>query len=620
MNFFNTIQTRLLFISIGLFLFLGTGQALASATDNVFGWAWNDNIGWISMNSLNCDGDGNNFIDIACGGVDNNSVAVVDYGVKVDADGNFSGYAWSEIHGYIKFNPAGPGWPENPDHGVELDILDKDVNNNQANITGWARICTLADDVANCQNGTAGWIEFEDDAPFGFDTSLDKANYLHGYAFSDAIGYISWNCVEGGDCGISNYKVGVKTDVTGWAWNSDYGWFDFNCANVDVGAGDCSNFYGVNIDPVEKVLGGYAWNPNVGWLSFEESDLPIGVNYSDFNSTCVDSTWCNEASDNCTACVDTSGNLQGWAKILSLGDDGWVSMNRVAPAYAVVYDDVDDEFEGFSWNNGTGWLSWNCETDPTDPANPLCTEEYSVKYSGSYFNTNLAPTPINLSLGTTYPCTESALLARLKWVFDDPDIGDSQTAYRIVFDDDNGDPELESSFDTLKCSAATPVGDCRYANTTQQFNLDSGDLSYGDTVYWWVQVWDGGDEPSALVQGPDVHVSPNKYPDPSVFTWIPSSFSLGETVLLDSQTQARYFNGGVSSPCDDTNCSWTWEAIGGIDIIFDDSNASITTMVINELNVGVEEIRLKVSDGTNECSSTTDFDVKDKLPQWIEAR
>lgn len=63
------------------------------------GWAWNDNIGWIS---LYCPGDGGTNRGIPCG--------FVKYGVNIDAAGNFFGYAWSSV-GWIRMNcKATPGF------------------------------------------------------------------------------------------------------------------------------------------------------------------------------------------------------------------------------------------------------------------------------------------------------------------------------------------------------------------------------------------------------------------------------------------------------------------------------------------------------------------------------
>jgi hypothetical protein len=62
-----------------------------NGTGLLSGWAWNDNIGWISF---------------WCGNVDVVNCAAADYRVTIDGNGNFSGWAWSEVVGWISFNCA----------------------------------------------------------------------------------------------------------------------------------------------------------------------------------------------------------------------------------------------------------------------------------------------------------------------------------------------------------------------------------------------------------------------------------------------------------------------------------------------------------------------------------
>lgn len=56
------------------------------------GYAWNDNLGWISF----------------CG----NDSLCSDYGVTIDASGDFHGWAWNDVTGWISFNCDGTGGPE----------------------------------------------------------------------------------------------------------------------------------------------------------------------------------------------------------------------------------------------------------------------------------------------------------------------------------------------------------------------------------------------------------------------------------------------------------------------------------------------------------------------------
>lgn len=68
------------------------------------GWAWGENAGWINFNSkVNCDQDNNTYTDVICDG-DNATTLDKDFKVIIDNTGHFSGHAWSQNFGYIKFN------------------------------------------------------------------------------------------------------------------------------------------------------------------------------------------------------------------------------------------------------------------------------------------------------------------------------------------------------------------------------------------------------------------------------------------------------------------------------------------------------------------------------------
>lgn len=72
------------------------------------GYAWSENAGWVSFNSENCDANGNGYIDVgACGGEDDIDTPIQDYVVSFDnVTGDLSGYAWNENVGWITFNGA----------------------------------------------------------------------------------------------------------------------------------------------------------------------------------------------------------------------------------------------------------------------------------------------------------------------------------------------------------------------------------------------------------------------------------------------------------------------------------------------------------------------------------
>ena len=196
-----------------------------------------------------------------------------------------------------------------------------------------------------------------------------------------------------------NYKIvraGTGDNVSGFAWSENIGWISFNSFDCDTdedgfydgtpvgcpASGAVEN-YGVTIDQTTGNFSGYAWSENIGWISFVENDPP---NF-DFSANCIDSLSCDDASDNCTACYNSGdGGVYGWAKILSLGVDGWLKLSDDS-VVSWSGDGVKislNEFIGWAWNGsdtpdvGIGWVSFNCSNDSS-----CATVDYKVNFSGS---------------------------------------------------------------------------------------------------------------------------------------------------------------------------------------------------------------------------------------------
>lgn len=174
------LRHRILYLAAGAFVIVflagilffdynDTPKAEASAADNIAGFAWSENIGWISFNCASTSCEGSN------------------YGVNLDfGTGNLSGYAWSENIGWVSFNAADVA-------GCPAGTCQPRYNSGTGEFLGWAR--ALA-------NG-GGWD-----------------------------GWISLNCANSNACAESNYKVS-KTggNFTGFAWSGDViGWIKFNPA------------------------------------------------------------------------------------------------------------------------------------------------------------------------------------------------------------------------------------------------------------------------------------------------------------------------------------------------------------------------------------------------------
>lgn len=210
--------------------------AEAGANENVYGWAWSGapeieggvlktGLGWISFN--NTSGGGNQ-----------------SYGVNIESDGRLTGYAWAgggvnaggslaSTIGWIKFGPllkldaeSYPNCPLTTCPGGTPNYPAK-FDSNTKKITGWARACagTVNGDCnsATRTDGWDGWIllgpivKGGTDYGVWIDTSVSPTQFRNWAWGSDIIGWISFNCKEGGYnevtkeisdiCSTSDYKV-----------------------------------------------------------------------------------------------------------------------------------------------------------------------------------------------------------------------------------------------------------------------------------------------------------------------------------------------------------------------------------------------------------------------------
>lgn len=112
-------------------------------------------------------------------------------------------------------------------------------------------------------NDLIGWIDF-----YNTNTITVSSYGLSGYASSTA-GDISLDCHTtriGNICGTNNYQVtnDGSGNLSGWAWNDNYGWISFDCNN-NGGCGTSN--YRVYID-ANGNFQNYAWNDAIGWFSF----------------------------------------------------------------------------------------------------------------------------------------------------------------------------------------------------------------------------------------------------------------------------------------------------------------------------------------------------------------
>lgn len=414
-------------------------------------------------------------------------------------------------------------------------------------------------------------------------------------------------------------------NVIGYAWSEGVGWISFNCSNTD----SCTTVdHGVNIDLETGNISGYAWSPNIGWISFNRKTCNGGDDIGQpclTNSDCSGGNQCRNnapgttgappaepflSSDTVIANYDSgTGNITGWAKILALGDDGWINFNNPNEgglplefpvglpvdfnkiSFGVSIASSTSEFSGWAWNGGTdgagiGWISFNC----ADTGAGGCDgHDYKV-----YSLLNTAPQTINLSAPNwTYEqaCALYAKQAFLRWEFSDPDEGASQSAYQIIVNDNN--------------NPNSPLMDTgKVAESASQYLLGPADLLYDETYYWWVRVWDNFNVASELTAGPSFTTYKHELPDVA-FTWVPENPSKDEEVKF-TQNSTSY--GGTTI----TSLLWT-----APNASIDDPATSTPTIIFN--SSGNQEVTLKVTDSDSfYCSLTEIISVNVTLPGWKE--
>ena len=405
--------------------------------------------------------------------------------------------------------------------------------------------------------------------------------------------------VEFGNDGLGDKTAmaGSGDNVTGWAWSSNIGWISLNCTNDN----SCATAnYGVGVDKSTGNFSGYGWSSNVGWIDFAPtSGYP--------------------ATPNAGARLDrATGQVTGWAKILSLGADGWIKMSDDSVAawngQGVKINNSTGDFSGWAWNSndngaGIGWLSFNCSNDSS-----CGSSNYKAITS-----VNIPPAAVNLTspnwsiaqAGTNY-----ALQAFTRWQFSDPDSGSSQSAYEVIVS-----PNSDFSLPTVSTG--------KTAGSANQYSLGPSQLAYNIPYYWKVRVWDDYDVAADWTQYNSAADTDNndgypltfttyqhEIPDPG-FTWFPVNPSKGEDVKFTDASKV-YLTGAPSTAvdCDDAKCDWLWTASNAV---ISDATASTTTITFN--SAGAQSVKLKVTDNDGYFYEVTkSINASKALPSWRETK
>ncbi len=223
---------------------------------------------------------------------------------------------------------------------------------------------------------------------------------------------------------------------------------------------------------------------------------------------------------------------------------------------------------------------------------------------------NTPPVPTDLSVVQGDYCT-IALRPIFSWTFTDPDPGDTQGAYRVQADNNSNfsSPEIDSNKVSSASESYAPIGG----------------LSYNNTYYWRLKVWDNYDIPSNWTQGPSFNTPLHAYPDPD-FNWTPLSPSEEEIIQFCSTQEAGtcpednstcYTTAGpIPSPsCSGKTFLWTFPAEAEFAT---GSSPTTENPRVKFADSGSYTITLQITDDIGTCPKSYPFNVAIPLPEWKE--
>ncbi len=165
-KYFTLLSFFLLFSAIALVLpSLSKAGTNATREDDLNGWAWSDNMGWISFGGVSPLGS---------------------YGVDFSTTtGALSGYAWADNVGWVSFNET----TGCPDGSADCrPVADLTTTDNTVSIVGWGKV------LAEGWNSD-GWIRFS-----GADHAVlynKELGQFSGNAWGDEVGWIEFQLIQG---------------------------------------------------------------------------------------------------------------------------------------------------------------------------------------------------------------------------------------------------------------------------------------------------------------------------------------------------------------------------------------------------------------------------------------
>jgi hypothetical protein len=153
-------------------------------------------------------------------------------------------------------------------------------------------------------------------------------------------------------------RAAASDNVENWAWSPNAGWVSMNCTNTSSCA---TNSYGVRIVTTPGFtdradISGWAWSDVLGWICFGATCSGTtpegGAPYAQFRATLAGGT--------------KNDQFVGWAHVVALDDDGWLSLNcenTAACAVSSFHVGIDNATGDFNPPAAEGHWAWNGNAD-----------------------------------------------------------------------------------------------------------------------------------------------------------------------------------------------------------------------------------------------------------------
>lgn len=199
--------------------------------------------------------------------------------------------------------------------------------------------------------------------------------------------------------------------ITGWAWSDTIGWLSFNCLTGSSSSGSvcASRNYGVSVN-LDLTVTGYAWSENIGWVKFGGlSGFPGGVS-SNTNAHFAGNTlagWVRACAGTVSGDCISATRTDGW--------DGWIYLGSTGKGDGVTTS-PSGNMSGFAWgSNVVGWLNFAYAfADVLPPCASTtgnqCVSPTVSRYTDPYcaVTNTTCPYGCQVSSGTCYTTAQSA--------------------------------------------------------------------------------------------------------------------------------------------------------------------------------------------------------------------